>query len=164
VFLAGSLIASVPAQAGPDSPIGLWKTIDDETGDPKVHVRIWKDDEGAYHGTIEKLVRKPGEDPDPICKECPGDKKPLIRGLTILTNMSSSGDTYDGGEIFDPDNGKTYTCKLWLDNPNELSIRGYWGPFYRTQTCIASSRVAPLRASEHDHRDVLSLYPAVLAI
>ncbi len=32
------------------------------------------------------------------------------------------------------ENGKTYSATLWLDKQDRLRVRGYWGPFYRTQT------------------------------
>jgi uncharacterized protein (DUF2147 family) len=42
------------------------------------------------------------------------------------------GDEYAGGTIMDPDNGKTYKCKLWLKS-DVLTVRGYIGFFHRTQ-------------------------------
>ena len=51
---------------------GLWKTIDDETGNPKSVVKIYMED-GKLYGDIVKLFRKPGEDPDPVCDKCDDD-------------------------------------------------------------------------------------------
>ncbi|MEQ9415709.1 MAG: DUF2147 domain-containing protein, partial [Cyclobacteriaceae bacterium] len=42
-------------------------------------------------------------------------------------------DGYSGGTILDPKVGKIYRCRLWIEGDN-LKVRGYWGPFYRTQT------------------------------
>lgn len=49
-------------------------------------------------------------------------------GLSILTDFSFDGsDTWDNGTIYDPKDGKTYSCKLSLKNKNELNVRGYVG-------------------------------------
>jgi uncharacterized protein (DUF2147 family) len=131
-FLCCGLIASAQ-----ESVLGKWKTIDDETQEPKSVVEIFERDRKVY-GKIVKLFRKPGEDPDPVCDNCnPEDarfKKKVI-GMEILKDMRRSGDQYSDGNILDPNNGKVYTCKLWLEG-NELKLRGYWGPFYRTQTWL----------------------------
>ena len=47
------------------SPVGLWRTIDDETGKAKSLVRITEVN-GELQGTIEKLFREPNEDQTPL--------------------------------------------------------------------------------------------------
>jgi uncharacterized protein (DUF2147 family) len=50
-----------------------------------------------------------------------------ILGLEILSGFGSSdGKTWTGGEIYDPDSGKTYHCKLTLSG-EVLEIRGFVG-------------------------------------
>jgi uncharacterized protein (DUF2147 family) len=121
--------------ANGQSIVGKWKTIDDNTGEERSIVEIYEKD-GKVYGKIIKLFRKPGEDPDPICDDCDPDdpryKKKII-GMEIISNMVRSGDEYDGGEILDPENGRVYRCKVWIEN-KDLKVRGYWGPFFRTQT------------------------------
>ncbi len=112
---------------------GKWKTIDDNTGKAKSIVEITSKDGKAY-GKILKLYREPGEELDPICDACTDyrkDKK--IIGMTIITDMIKDGDEWHDGEIMDPDNGKIYDCKLWLED-GKLMVRGYVAFFYRTQT------------------------------
>ena len=115
--------------------VGKWKTIDDNSGEERSIVEIYEKG-GKIYGRIIKLFRKPGEDPDPVCDECeksdPRYNKKIIC-MDIITGMVKSGSEYDDGDILDPENGKVYKCKLWLEN-NELKVRGYWGPFFRTQT------------------------------
>jgi uncharacterized protein (DUF2147 family) len=117
--------------------LGKWKTIDDETQEAKSVVEIFEKD-GKVFGKIVKLFRKPAEDPDPVCDECDSDdpryKKKII-GMEILRDMLKADGQYSNGNILDPNNGKVYTCKLWLEG-TDLKLRGYWGPFYRTQTWI----------------------------
>lgn len=116
--------------------VGRWKTIDDETGEAKSIVNIYLEGDQAF-GRIEQLFRKPTEDPDPVCEKCEGpEKNQKVKGMVIIKNMRKDGDEWVGGTILDPKKGKVYRCKLWVDpkNPDQLRVRGYLGPFFRTQT------------------------------
>jgi len=116
---------------------GLWKSIDDETGNPKSVVKIYLQD-GKLYGDIVKLFRKPGEDPDPICDKCDDEdsrKNQKILGMTIIKDMVYDDDAWEDGEILDPKKGKTYSCKLWVEN-DKLQVRGYVAFFYRTQEWV----------------------------
>lgn len=136
LILLLSLVSLVTVN-GQDSITGKWKTIDDETNKPKSIVEIFEKD-GKYYGKILKLFRTPDEDQDPLCEECPQEderyKKKII-GMEILKEMVKSGSEYSEGTILDPNNGKIYRCKIWREG-NNLKLRGYWGPFYRTQTWL----------------------------
>lgn len=113
---------------------GLWKTIDDETGKPKSIVNIYIKD-GKLYGDIVKLFRTPTEDQDPICDKCDDDdprKNKKIIGMTIINDMVFDDGEWEDGEILDPKKGKTYDCKLWVEN-GKLQVRGYIAFFYRTQ-------------------------------
>ncbi|RUA34779.1 MAG: DUF2147 domain-containing protein [Bacteroidetes bacterium] len=114
---------------------GKWKTIDDETGKEKSIVEIYEKD-GKVYGKITKLFRGPEEEQDPICDECPGDRKDKkIIGMEIIRGMEwdESDDEWDEGTIMDPKDGKVYDCVLWREG-DELKVRGYVAFFYRTQT------------------------------
>jgi uncharacterized protein (DUF2147 family) len=127
------LVTTVNAQ----TVLGKWKTIDDETGEPKSIVEI-SERGGKVYGKIVKLFRKPNEDQDPVCDDCdpedPRYKKKII-GMEIMKDLVKDDDEYSGGEILDPNNGKVYRCKIWIEG-KDLMLRGYIGPFYRTQTWI----------------------------
>ena len=117
------------------SIIGDWKTIDDNTGKARSIVSIYERD-GKVFGKIVKLFREPGEDPDPICEECSGARKDKkVIGMEIITDMIKDGDEYEDGEILDPENGKVYDCKLWVEE-GKLKVRGYLYFLYRTQTWL----------------------------
>ncbi len=124
-----------PSFAQQDPIIGKWKTIDDETGEPKSIVEIYMRN-GKFYGKIDSLFRKPGEDPNPKCDKCPEDdpryNQPVL-GMEIIKDMVKEGDEYVGGTILDPKKGKIYRCKLWLED-GKLMVRGYVAFFYRTQT------------------------------
>lgn len=110
------------------SPVGRWKTIDDETKLVKSIVEI-REVDGNLEGSIQQLFRKPEEDQNPKCDKCKGDlkDKPII-GLKILNKMKKSGDHWSGGDILDPKNGKTYSCKIELiEDGKKLKVRGFIG-------------------------------------
>jgi len=52
--------------------------------------------------------------------------------MTIINDMVFDDDEWEDGEILDPKKGKTYDCKLWVEN-GKLQVRGYIAFFYRTQ-------------------------------
>jgi uncharacterized protein (DUF2147 family) len=114
---------------------GKWISYDDETLEAKSVVDIFEKG-SKYHGKIVRLFRKSGEDSDPVCTKCdqedPRFNKKVI-GMEILTDMIKVGNEFSEGTILDPNNGKIYKCKMWIEN-SDLKLRGYWGPFYRTQT------------------------------
>jgi len=125
------LVSNTSAQ----SIIGKWKTIDDETGKKKSIVEVFMKDGKAY-GKIIKLFRTPDEDQDPICDLCEDDRKDKkVIGMTIITDMEKDDDAWAEGEILDPNNGKIYDCKLWVEDGN-LQVRGYIAFFFRTQTWL----------------------------
>ena len=126
--LLTAMLFTSAAWAQNNSAIGLWKTIDDETGKPKALVRITEEN-GSLQGKIEKLFRGPNEDQNPKCGECKDSRKnqPLI-GMTIVSGLKKQGDEYTGGEILDPAKGKVYKSKATLrDGGQRLEVRGYIG-------------------------------------
>ncbi len=122
-----------------DSPVGLWKNIDDVSGKPKALIRI-TEDKGVLSGKVEKLFRGPEQDQHPLCTKCEGaNKDQPILGMVILNGMKKDGDEYNGGTIIDPNNGKQYRSKMTLeDGAKKLNVRGYIGvPMLgRTQTWL----------------------------
>ena len=58
-----------------------------------------------------------------------------LLGIELLTNFKYRNGTYIEGEVYDPENGKTYECKMALDG-DKLKIRGFIGfaLFGRTET------------------------------
>lgn len=117
------------------SALGTWKTIDDETGKARSHVKIWEEG-GKFYGKIEQLLnRTADEDKDPTCNVCPGDRKgKKVIGMTIVRGMNKESNRYAGGKILDPKKGSEYDCTMWLTDKNTLKVRGWWGMIYRTQT------------------------------
>ncbi len=115
------------------SVIGKWQTVDESTGEEKSIIEIFERN-GKVYGKIVKIFTH--EDPDPVCEECPEDDpryKRKIIGMEIIKDMQKDKTEYAEGNILDPQDGKIYRCRMWSEG-NKLKVRGYWGPFYRTQT------------------------------
>jgi uncharacterized protein (DUF2147 family) len=58
-----------------------------------------------------------------------------VIGLEVIRNMVCDGSEWEDGDILDPENGKVYRCKLWVEN-GKLQVRGYIAFLYRTQTWL----------------------------
>ena len=118
------------------TPVGLWRSIDDKTGEAKAEIRI-ADNGGVLTGRIEKTLRK---DAKPTCEECRDERKgQAIQGLEIIrgARKAEGQDVWEQGKILDPENGKEYTLRLApIEGGQKLQVRGYLGPFYRTQTWV----------------------------
>ncbi len=131
-------VKSNPANA----VLGLWTTPND-----KSRVRIYKAADGSYQGRIVWL-KKPDYPADFHNKSLAGKpkvdihnpKKNLrsrpVMGMDVLTGFKYSPSNHDWrkGKCYDPDDGKTYTCRMWLKSHDTLMVRGYVWIFHKTQT------------------------------
>ena len=134
VFLLAALLL-IASWAQAESVIGKWKQVDDETGDTESVIEIYEQN-GKIYGKIVKLFRGPDEDPNPVCDKCTDDRQdqPLL-GMEIIRGLQKDGDVYEADKgILDPKKGKSYDCKIWLEDTNTLKVRGSIAFFYRTQT------------------------------
>ena len=117
-----------------DAPLGNWNTVDDKTGKVKSEVQIYEQG-GKIYGKIVGLP-EPNDDKGKakVCTKCQGaDKDKPVVGLIIIKDLVADGGHYKGGTILDPEDGKVYRAEIWNEGA-ELKVRGYLGPFYKTQT------------------------------
>jgi len=134
VLLFSLLLFTFVLSAQNSSPLGLWKTIDDETKEAKSHMELYEKN-GKVYGKITKLLLKPA---DTVCEKCKGEKanKPLI-DMILIDGLVKSGEQWKGASILDPVTGNYYDCTIWLSesNENELKVKGkHWTGLSRTQT------------------------------
>lgn len=132
IFLSSVLLCFLQIIVAQDLA-GEWKTIDEDSGKAKSIIKIYKARNGLYYGQVVKLLDK-SQGENPLCIKCTDDRKnkPVLNML-IMNDMVLSKGQLSGGKILDPEKGKEYACKMWIENGN-LKVRGYWGVFYRTQT------------------------------
>ena len=134
-ILLNALVGVGPLLAA-DSPVGKWKTVDEKTGKVVSEVELY-DQGGKIFGKITGLTEPNDAQGKPkVCTKCQdADKDKPIVGLVILKDLSAGGDRYKSGTIIDPEDGKIYKAEVWSED-GKLKVRGYLGPFYRTQTWV----------------------------
>lgn len=115
------------------TPVGTWQTIDDHWDKVKSVVEI-KNEDGELRGYIRKIFLLPHEGSDPVCTQCEGVlKNTKVVGMKIIWDFQKTGNKWEGGKILDPGNGNIYSSSIWLIDNDTLKVRGYLGPFYRSQ-------------------------------
>jgi len=109
-ILAVFMTASVLWAEAPLSPVGNWKTIDDNTGKAMYLINIFEKN-GKMYGKIADVLNP--ADKNKVCDKCEGaDKGKPIQGMMVIKDMKVSGDEYAGGTIMDVASGKVYKGKL----------------------------------------------------
>lgn len=107
---------------------GLWQEYDDDTGKLAALIRISKRPDNVYEGVVEKVVATHEGDAPLLCTHCTGKlhNRPLV-GLRVLSGMKRKDKLhYDGGNVLDPDDGKTYKCSIHLsDDETTLQVTGF---------------------------------------
>jgi uncharacterized protein (DUF2147 family) len=92
-------------------------------------IQIYKGTDGKLYGKIIWL-KEPLRNGKPKLDDNNPDKKMKrqpVAGLVILKGFTKDGNQYVDGSIYDPDNGKTYDCKMTYKGGKTLAIRGYIG-------------------------------------
>ena len=120
-LLTGTAVASEA-----DAILGEWYT-DPEKKDAVVE--IYKDND-VYSGKIVWLKNPNEEDGTPkVDDQNPDEARrsdPII-GLNLVKGFTyKGGNKWADGTIYDPNNGKTYKCKMKLEG-SELKVRGFIG-------------------------------------
>ena len=134
-IILGVLSSSAMAQM---TPVGLWRNVDDKTGEAKAEIRI-VENAGVLNGKIDKRLGKDIK-PDDVCDQCSDDRKDKpILGLEIIRGAKKvdGKEVWEGGKILDPENGRNYTLRMTpIEGGKKLEVRGSIGPFGRTQTWV----------------------------
>ena len=134
IAIALALLPLVAAAANP-SPIGRWKTFDEDTNKPRLVVDVYE----AKNGTLAAKVVETLYAPDAKCDACTGDKKNApITGMVIFWNQKAAdADSYNGGTVLKLANGKTYKSKLELKSGGDkLGMSGCVAFICREQTWV----------------------------
>jgi len=125
IFAFVSILFSAKAQKNADDIVGVWLT-----GSGKAHVKI--DKVGNYYfGRIVWLkdplndLGKPKLDKN---NEDISKRSKSVLGMQLIGGFEWKNDNlWDNGDIYDPENGKTYKCKLDLENLSTMNVRGFIG-------------------------------------
>ncbi len=115
---------------------GIWLNQDKDG-----HIKMYRDGKNFLgkiiwmKNPIDEETGKPKLD-----KENPDDElqKRPIDGLIIVRDFEWDADDqeWEDGEIYDPKNGKTYSCQMHLEDMNTLEVRGYIGFSFIGRTVV----------------------------
>ena len=131
-FSAAVLLTAATAfGAAPNDVIGPWHTEGDSSlleivkcGEKLCGKVVWLKNPNYVSGKdgpvgTPKVDRK---NPDPALRNRP------ILGLQVIEGLTAAGDNrWENGTCYDPESGKSYQCKVRLEKPDRLEIRGFVG-------------------------------------
>jgi len=137
-LIALALMGAAGLALAQATPVGVWKTIDDDGKTEKSLVRIVEAG-GLLSGKVDKIFDAAKQ--NDVCDKCSDERKDKpVLGMTILRNVKPGGEgVWEGGDILDPNNGKLYKVKLKpVDGGKKLEVRGFIGISLlgRTQTWV----------------------------
>ncbi|OGD10837.1 MAG: hypothetical protein A2Y86_03640 [Candidatus Aminicenantes bacterium RBG_13_62_12] len=118
IVLGGLLITPLGAEFGPEAVLGTWLVAARDG-----HVTIYRCGE-KYCGRItwsttpEDLDAK---NPDPA------KRSNKILGMNIMWGFVYDDGKWVAGRVYDPDSGKTYKGRMWLESADVLRLKGFVG-------------------------------------
>jgi len=119
------------SQSNADQIVGKYYVIKEDTKSES-RIQIYKTSEGKYEGKIIWLKQPNHPDgtpkyddknPNPELRKVKSDQIVLLKNFTY----DEKNNQWIGGEIYDPEEGKTYKCKLNFESSTKLKVRGYIG-------------------------------------
>ena len=130
-----ALALPLAAGAADNSPIGRWKTLDDETGKVMTIAEVYQAQNGKLAAKIVEAV-----DPSAaVCSKCSGAKKgkPTV-GMPILWNLSPITGGWGNGEGYKPSQDRSFKAKSikLVDGGNKLEVTGCKMMFCKTATWV----------------------------
>ena len=124
-FFLSMVLMLLAASGYAQDIMGKWLT---EAGDAQVEIYQAGD---KINGKIVWLKKGP-ETKDEHNSDAKLRNRKLM-GVNILSGLKKKNDKWEDGKIYNPKNGKTYKCNIWLEG-KQLKVRGYIGFLYETQT------------------------------
>lgn len=121
ILIACMFISASFAYSQADKIAGIWVPAKGTS-----QVRIFKATNGKYYGRVEWLETE--KDKLDVNNPDPAQRNKKIQGLMILKDFSYNTEKkrWEGGTVYDPDNGKTYDCFMWFDgDDNKMTLKGY---------------------------------------
>jgi uncharacterized protein (DUF2147 family) len=122
-FLLTVLLAASPAIAQDGTPVGVWlhpnKRIELEIapcGADLCGTLVWF----RWPNDAQGLPLVDLKNPDTALRN-----RPLL-GLTVLEGLRRTGEnTWEGGKVYDPDDGANYTASMSIQADGTLRVRAY---------------------------------------
>ncbi len=134
IGLAAAILvgSNLLAKTGEGDVLGAWVT---QKGESKITIYKCGKNSKFYCGKITWLKeplypaadaeagkpKRDRENPDPA------QQNRRIMGLNLVWGFNWDGEKWSDGKIYNPENGKTYSCFMELVAPNKLKVKGYIG-------------------------------------
>ncbi|UOG77011.1 DUF2147 domain-containing protein [Hymenobacter tibetensis] len=124
-FFTGPLAAWAQTPSAPP-PLGVWA---DDSGDS--HIELYRCGEELC-GRLVWLRQPTDANGKPRLDERnPKEERRTqpLHNLTVLQHLrySPENERWEGGEIYDPENGRTYSCYVGAAGKDRLEVKGYIG-------------------------------------
>lgn len=107
-----------------DAILGVWAN---DTN--KGHIQLYKQD-GKYYGKIIWLKHPYDETGKPKVDKNnpdPASRSNRLLGLVMLRDFKYEDGEWTNGKIYNPNDGKEYSCNMKLKDTKTLAVRGYIG-------------------------------------
>ncbi len=135
LLVAALSLVAAPAFAQSAGVMGTWLTA---SGAARVKVAPCSDPaSGPLCGTVVALVDPKGPDGKAVAPDAVTDSRngnPALRnrkviGMPLFWGFKPTSDpnTFEGGQIYNGENGKTYSANISLQPDGKLRLRGYVG-------------------------------------
>jgi len=131
-MLVGLFISSQAfSQSKGDRLTGTYYVIKTDTKSES-RIQIYKTSDGKYEGKIiwlkypnhpDGTPKYDDKNPNAELRKVKSDHVVLLKNFTY----DEKNDEWNGGTIYDPEEGKTYKCKLTFESAAKLKVRGYIG-------------------------------------
>ncbi len=144
LFILAGMALSLTTEAhsqDADAILGEWLTDGGESlveiykcGDRYCAKIVWLKDPQNEDGSDKLDTNNPD----------PSKRSQRIIGLNIVWEFRHKrGTKWEDGKIYDPENGKTYSCKMELEG-NKLNVRGYMGVSFFGRTTVWTKGALPV--------------------
>lgn len=113
------------------SPVGRWKTIDDETGKPMSVTEVYIGKNGTLAASVVETLNMPNA----LCTSCSGaDRNKPVTGMMVFWDVKQGKDGWGGGKGFKPSTGDKFKVKSvkLLDGGKKLEVTGCKAIFCRS--------------------------------
>lgn len=135
IVAAAFALLAVPASAQQSGVMGTWLTA---SGVAQVRIApCAAAASGALCGTIVGLINPKGPDGKAVAPEAATDfrnENQALRGRKVIGmpliwgfKATSDPNTFESGQIYNGENGKTYSANISLQPDGKLRLRGYVG-------------------------------------
>lgn len=138
IILAAALASLAFSASAQNSPLGKWKTLDDQTGKVMTVSEITQAKDGTLTATIVEAVGSPA-----TCTTCSGKykNKPTVGIVTLWGLKANKDGTWGGGSGYKPSEDTSFKAKSvkLVDGGKKLEITGCKAIFCRTATWVRAN-------------------------